>query len=375
MVHFNVNFARFNSFTDITMVLSKTLHQMGIPVSVEPSEIVPGTPYVLEDEDQELLKQFMSNSPSDLFQIRWSHYWHSCLLRKLTGHVNLEVFAINYQFTKTDEPFDDWIEDVIKNPYHTLAISEYCQQVLLGAGCSPDKVSVIPLGFNRELITVDPAPKLSQQLNNDRKYILHLTNSWDFYRFGTDILIPAFCQEFQDRTDVELFIKDAGANPEIIGEYIRKSQKQNGGKIPPIRATDRFLTKKQLARLYLSVDALVAPFRGEGFAIKVLDGFAAGLPVAMTLYGGPTEYGTPANCYPIDYDLVPVGECYDTKYYQIYNSPHWAEPRLSSLREQLRNLVDDPHRHQVAANAQATAQNFSWEMTSRKLLKLMRQLS
>lgn len=374
MVHFNVNFARFNSFADITMVLSKTLAQMGIPVSVEPSEIVPLTPYVLDPEDHELLKGFMNNYPSNLFQIRWSHYWHSCLLRKLQGHVNLEFFAINYEFTDTREQFDEWIQDVIHNSYHTVAISEYCQQVLLQAGCSPEKISVIPLGFNLEYFKNQTVTKLSEQLGNHRTYLLHITNSWDLYRFGTDILLEAFYQEFQDRDDVELFIKDGGAKSDVITNKIRELQ-QRGQKMPRIRMTDRFLTKRQLACLYLAADALVAPFRGEGFGIKVLDGFAAGLPVAMPLYGGPTEYGTPANCYPIEYDLVPVGECYDTQNFTITNSPHWAEPRLSSLREQLRNLVDDPHRHQVAAKGKETAQNFSWEMTSRKLLKLLRQLS
>ena len=136
----------------------------------------------------------------------------------------------------------------------------------------------------------------------------------------------------------------------------------------------KFYDKKELAELYLSADAFLAPFRGEGFAIKILDAFAAGLPVAMTLYGGPTEYANPANCYPISYNIIPLGKCYDTQYLKIRNSPHWAEPNVQSVREQLRKIVEDPMRFQVGQKARETADLFDWEATAKKLLRLMRQL-
>ncbi|WP_367275350.1 glycosyltransferase [Microcoleus sp. CAWBG58] len=136
----------------------------------------------------------------------------------------------------------------------------------------------------------------------------------------------------------------------------------------------KFFTKTELADLYLSADAFFAPFRGEGFAINILDAFAAGLPVAMTLYGGPTEYANSANCYPIAHDLIPVGECYDAQYLKIRNAPHWAEPNVQSVREQLRKIVEDPMRFQVAQKARETADLFNWEATGKKLLRLMREL-
>ena len=124
----------------------------------------------------------------------------------------------------------------------------------------------------------------------------------------------------------------------------------------------------------MSADAFLAPFRGEGFAIKILDAFAAGLPVAMTMYGGPTEYANADNCYPIAYDLIPVGKCYDTQYLKIRNAPHWAEPNVQSVREQLRKIVEDPMRFQVAQKARETADLFNWEAAAQKLLRLMREL-
>ncbi|MEG4321233.1 MULTISPECIES: glycosyltransferase family 4 protein [unclassified Microcoleus] len=372
MVHFNVGFQHFNSFADITLSLAKTLDKMGIPISVEPSTIASHVTRNSTAEENHLLAKWMNTAPSDLFQIKWSHYWKPYFLKELNGHLNLEFFAINYEFAKNDDDYDYWIYDAVNNSSHILAVSEYSKNVLIKAGCPAKKVSVIPLGFN-PLISQLYSPR-PQKTQKDVKYILHMTNSFDLYRFGTDLAIQAFYQEFKNDANVELIIKDGGKNPDIIVEHILNIEKQFGKLKSKVHVRPKFYTKAELADLYLSADAFLAPFRGEGFAIKILDAFAAGLPVAMTLYGGPTEYANTANCYPIDCDLIPVGECYDTQYLKIRNSPHWAEPNVQSVREQLRKIVEDPMRFQVAQKARETADSFNWEATGKKLLRLMREL-
>ncbi|MEG4274530.1 MULTISPECIES: hypothetical protein [unclassified Microcoleus] len=81
MVHFNVAFQHFNSFTDITLSLAKTLHQMGIPISVEPSTIASHLSRNSTAEENHLLAKWMNTIPSDLFQIKWSHYWKPYFLK------------------------------------------------------------------------------------------------------------------------------------------------------------------------------------------------------------------------------------------------------------------------------------------------------
>ncbi|WP_333266627.1 MULTISPECIES: glycosyltransferase [unclassified Microcoleus] len=110
-----------------------------------------------------------------------------------------------------------------------------------------------------------------------------MTNSFDFYRFGKDLAIQAFWEEFKDDCNVELIIKDGGNNPDVIVEYLANIEKQLGKFKAKIMIIRKFYNKAELADLYLSADAFLAPFRGEGFAIKILDAFAAGLPIAMTM--------------------------------------------------------------------------------------------
>ncbi|UNU23399.1 glycosyltransferase family 4 protein [Microcoleus vaginatus] len=372
MVHFNVGFQHFNSFADITLSLAQTLDKMGIPISVEPSTIASQISDNSTTEENHLLEKWMNTAPSDLFQIKWSHYWKPCFLKELKGHLNLELFAINYEFAKNTDDYDYWIYDAVNNLSHKLAVSQYSKNVLIQAGCPSDKVSVMPLGFN-PLISQLYFSR-SQKNPKDVKYILHMTNSFDLYRFGTDIAIQAFWEEFRNDSKVELVIKDGGKHPDVIVEYLVNIEKQFGKFKSRIRIMPKFCNKAELADLYLSADAFLAPFRGEGFAIKILDAFAAGLPVAMTMYGGPTEYANADNCYPIAYDLIPVGKCYDTQNLNLRNDPHWAEPNVQSVREQLRKIVEDPMRFQVAQKARETANLFNWEAAAQKLLRLMREL-
>ena len=102
-----------------------------------------------------------------------------------------------------------------------------------------------------------------------------MTNSLDLYRFGTDLAIQAFCEEFKNDSTVELIIKDGGKNPDVIVEHLVNIEKQFGKLKPKILIIPKFYNKVELADLYLSADAFLAPFRGEGFAIKILDAFYA----------------------------------------------------------------------------------------------------
>lgn len=375
MVHFNVSFKYFNSFADITLSLAKTLELKGIPISVESSPVSAQGYSVFTEEEKNLIELWMSRPPSELFQIKWSHYWRPHFFQQQKGQVNLQFFAINYEFDRNDEEFDFWMQDAVTNSAHLVAVSHFCRDVLLKAGCPSEKVSVLPLGYNPLISELyDQKNALRLEENTDVKIILHMTNTFDLYRFGTDVLLQAFCAEFKDESTVGLFIKDGGKHYELIVKIIEEIKQKQGYFKCRIVLIPQVMTKQKMASLYLTADALAAPFRGEGFAIKILDGFAAGLPVAMPLYGGPGDYANDSNCYPVSYQRVPLGHCYDRQHLQLTNSPYWAEPDVDSLREQLRNIIEHPQRFKVAQKARETAEKLSWDATGQKLLKLMRHL-
>lgn len=369
-IHFNIDFANFNSFSEVALGLAKALEELGIPISVEPSGV--GNHY--SEAEKKLIAEWMQRDKAEFCQIKWSHYWQDCFSRQINGTVNLELFAINYEFTENHyDRFDYWIKDAVASPTHKLAISSYCRSVLIKAGCSPYNVSVVPLGFNTKLAEINNSGRF-KRAPGEIVSILTLANSADLYRYGADILLAAFCEEFYGNKSVELVIKDYNACNDLMEQWIRQHRERLGNLIPNIRIIKHFLSKEELAQVYLSADAFIAPFRGEGFAIKVLDAFAAQLPVAVPLYSGPTEYANLSNCYPIDYDLVPLSNCYDKEALEIGNAPHWAEPKLQSVKKQLRNLVESPLRQEVAYLGRETALKFSWTDAAKKLVSVIEQV-
>ncbi len=60
------------------------------------------------------------------------------------------------------------------------------------------------------------------------------------------------------------------------------------GELPRVRLIEDELSDDELAALYRACDVLVHPYRGEGFAMPVLEAMACGLPVIVT-GGGPTD--------------------------------------------------------------------------------------
>ena len=108
-----------------------------------------------------------------------------------------------------------------------------------------------------------------------------------------------------------LVIKDYGASS---GDTtLRNTIARTKLAVARIEYVSEFTDKRELIRLYKSCDAFVSAHRGEGFGMKILDAMACGLPVITPLFGGPTAYCEPDNCLPVDFSLVPMGDCLDTR--------------------------------------------------------------
>ena len=114
------------------------------------------------------------------------------------------------------------------------------------------------------------------------------------WRKGPDLLLEAWQRAFPDRDDVVLVVKDFGADGVYRGddrEPIRDARAQR--RAAAHRAAAGRPLRRGLADLYRSRDVLVHPYRGEGFAMPVLEAMASGLPVIVTA-GGPTRRVLPA---------------------------------------------------------------------------------
>jgi hypothetical protein len=162
------------------------------------------------------------------------------------------------------------------------------------------------------------------------------------YRKGYDILFRSYLEEFNHTDDVILVIKTNPLFPNInlkkeISSFTNKLKKKIGKtKYPRIIIADYFFSNAEMDALHDFGDCFVLPHRGEGWGMPIARSLQYDSHIITTKFGGITEYFTENSCNLIDHDMVPVS---NMEWCRLYNhTQKWAEPRVDSLKEKMRNL-------------------------------------
>jgi GT2 family glycosyltransferase/glycosyltransferase involved in cell wall biosynthesis len=349
-----------SALTWINTELALSLADLGVPVHIRKSAFSGSA---LPHRRRELEALMLAEPPVGGVQIKWSHYWPQHLGLDLTGTANLEFFVINYLFGRPgSQPWDYWLQCLPQNRYTKLPLSTFCRDVLLQVGVAERDCHLFHPGYSREIDRVRPPSRRS-----DAYRFLTVANSHDLERYGTKLLIEAYWQAFAEADPVVLVVKDYGA---VSGDATLRNLLHKTSGRARIELVTEFTTKEKLIELYKSCDAFVSAHRGEGYAMKLLDALACGLPAIATLFGGPSDYCTPSNCFPVEHTLAEMGDCLDTRSLRITNQPLWGEPDASSLIEQLRAVYRDPDKARAVgqrAKEEVTGR-FTWDAAARSLV-------
>ncbi len=364
-VHFAVPMNAGNSFTWVTAQLAMACQAAGMTVSLSPGKLDD----TIENGERFALRRMMSRMPSTKFQIRWSHFWTPYLTQELTGEINAEIFAINYRYGR--QPFrslDHWMRHTVVNPYRKLPISQYCRDMLADIGVG-QSCRVLPLGFSPETLS---DAKVDPRFADYRFVFLAVTNSHDPLRYGTDILLKSYLQAFAGRTDVVLVLKDYGNVRGPIEKLVAAA-----ADAAPIAYLREFVSKQELIALYRRADAFVAPFRGEGFGMKIVDACALGIPVIAPHYGGPRDYLLEGSFYPIKFREIPVGDCLDAEEGVVPPYALWCEPDSDDLAAQMvaAAAAGRPGRDIAAPARKFVLENHAWKNAAERLTQALTDFS
>jgi GT2 family glycosyltransferase/glycosyltransferase involved in cell wall biosynthesis len=363
VVYLADDLSRESALTWLNIQLALALKALGVPVHIGPAPLPASTNGAAR---RVLDRMRLAGPPQGGVQIKWSHYWPQHLNLELTGSLNLELFTINYRFARpTSEPWDHWLQCVARNGLRKLPLSVFCLDVLQQLGVPAPDCDVLHPGYSPEIDRVGTEPRRS-----DAFRFLTVTNSHDLERYGTTLLLDAYWRTFAADASVVLVVKDYGAssgNPALRQLISRASDRAR------VELLTEFTSKERLIALYRSCDAFVTAHRGEGFAMKILDAMACGLPTITPLFGGPADYCTASNCYAVDYALVPMTSGLDTRLLTIANGPMWAEPDRGSLERQLRAVHENPAAARAIGEAarQEVASQFTWDRSARALLSIV----
>ena len=254
----------------------------------------------------------------------------------------------------------DWLGPLNDNVDELWVPSDHVRQMYVDAGVDTDRVVTIPNGVDLDVFRPDGPERDVPGAGEGTRFLFV---GGLIARKGADVLFSAWRQAFAGRDDVTLVLKDFGANG-IYRNDGRKPIREHAAAsaLPRIVLIDDELSTEDLAGLYRACDVLVHPYRGEGFAMPVLEAMACGLPAIVTA-GGPTDEFLPAEAgWGIDATRTHFREDrIDTL--ETRGRPWVLEPDTAHLVSLLREAdAADDDELQVRGNAgRVAAQSYSWD--------------
>lgn len=141
-------------------------------------------------------------------------------------------------------------------------------------------------------------------------------------------------------------------------------------KYPSLKNTitlkDRFLEKKELYELIQKSDALIHPYRSEGFGMPVLEAMALGTPVIQTANGATNEF-CPPECSVLIRSRTKVEEIPMVGNYLLTDSLWYLEPEPNEIATTIKNVLT--YKEELAyftERAYHHSHEFTWENAARK---------
>lgn len=157
-------------------------------------------------------------------------------------------------------------------------------------------------------------------------------------RKGADILLSSYWKTFRKEDNVELVIRSYKPSWEpgpadLNKVFNRLALKEFGRPMSELASVVWLrgeLTKSELRVLYQSAAIFVLPSRGEGWCLPCAEALAAGTPLVVTNFSGPSAYLSAEHSYPLHHAA-------------LLNTDGTAEPSGEHLTQIMRHVVSHPH--------------------------------
>jgi glycosyltransferase involved in cell wall biosynthesis len=265
-----------------------------------------------------------------------------------------------------------WVEAIERHLDLLVVPSRFCAAAALESGVSPQRLEIVPYGYDASLFRPGPGPRESRLTR--RRAFVFLCVAMPHTRKGLAELLEAFAEEFGAKEPVRLLIKlpylpkrGAAAKPWEIPDLAQDVARFSGAAAGQSRIAllVQALAPEAMPGLYGACHAYVQPSYGEGFGLSILEAKAMGLPTVVTGWGGHMDFCSEANSFLVDYDRVPAGSAqYDTGSSEAV----MARPTIASLRRMMRTVYEDPLEAGVRIErSYRDIASLTWESAARSL--------
>jgi glycosyltransferase involved in cell wall biosynthesis len=271
----------------------------------------------------------------------------------------------------------DWVAPLRDQVDEIWAPSHYVRRVYERSGVPAEKIQVIPWGVDPAVFTPEATPRLLPARSRDRtpeERCAFLFVGGTIPRKGFDRVLEAYLAEFSPQHRVCLVIKDQGAQTFYRVGNLREQiiQAQADPRAPEIVYFDEEFTPGQLASLYTACQCLVAPYRGEGFGLPILEAMACGVPAIVPRGGASDDFVDDQTGYLLD-----SREVVSTHDWQLAGPALELALDLGELRQVMRRVYEHPEEARLRGQAASCKirEQFPWTRTAQTMAARLRALA
>lgn len=307
------------------------------------------TYYISEEEEDGIIGDVMARSdinqmprkPDLSLQIQLPDEWDAELATK-----NIGITA----GIEADRCNQSWIAACAKMD-KVVVPSEFSKLSFLNGGLAPASIVSVPEAITCGTESTDEVEELNHRLDN-------LSTNFNFLMFGqltnpdpscdrknTTNCIKWLCETFSGDKDIGIVIKtnlgrmtceDRNTAASILGSMVKSIRK---GPYPRIHLVHGLLDKNEIGALYThdKIKALVAPTRGEGWGLPLLDAASSGLPVIATGCTGHVDFLKHVKYLDVKYSTVPIpNQMADGRIW--VPGARWAEPEENHFKHRVKKF-------------------------------------
>lgn len=267
---------------------------------------------------------------------------------------NAQVFIVIQPWEFGGVPLE-WVE-ALGQVDQVWAYTNFVKSCWVGAGADPRKIRVVPLGVRSPSIEL-PVKKPNQ--------LLFLGGG--IWRKGIDLFIRALDNlEDDELSDLSVVIKESGNNSFYQGQSLVDDLLRLYPRVGEVTQVLReSLSRDDLDRLVAESQALVHPYRAEGFYLGGLEAMSLGTAVVLTRGGAADDYANDTNATLINASIAISDQPAVESYGPIGGTYHWLEVSIDDLSRGIREVRGDAVSldRQIKAGL-ATSTAFSWDQSA-----------
>jgi glycosyltransferase involved in cell wall biosynthesis len=243
---------------------------------------------------------------------------------------------------ETDRCNPTWVDAVNKMDV-VVVPSSFVKKTFVSTAQVIKPIVVIPESFNDACLVEH---QIDITFNTTFNFLVfgQLTgNNQNNDRKNMFLAIKWLCEVFKKDQEVGLIVKtnmarnsclDAQMSTNLFKQLINEVRPNNA--FPRVHLIHGELSAEEVAGLYRhpTIKALVAPTRGEGYGLPLLEAAAVGLPVIATNWSGHLDFLNLGKFISLDYDLREVhASRVDNQIFM--KGSRWAEVREEDFKKKL----------------------------------------